>query len=160
MSQVRVADRPGFVSAASGPPRLPGRTALSSHQGCCDNPARRSCTSLDSQRLTRTGVSWRTRQQSTATTVPLNGLQVPRRAALAPRSGVTGDLAVYIHRRRRQESSRGHRSFQLEAPRRIVSLGACLVPSRSGALHDAEDGASLCPRPAYAGKGVVSTLLY
>ena len=36
-------------------------------------------------------------------------------------------------------------SASMEAQRRIVSLGACLVPSRSGALHDAEDGASLCP---------------
>ena len=48
---------------------------------------------------------------------------------------------------------RGHRSFYLEAPRRIASLEACLVPSRPDALRDAEDSASRRPRPEYAGKG-------
>jgi hypothetical protein len=57
-------------------------------------------------------------------------------------------------------ASRGHRSFHLEAPRRIVSLGDCLVQSRPGALRDAEDSASRRPRPEYAGKGAVPTLLY
>ena len=52
-----------------------------------------------------------------------------------------------------EDVSRGHRSFYLEAPRRIASLEACLVPSRPDALRDAEDSASRRPRPEYAGKG-------
>jgi hypothetical protein len=60
----------------------------------------------------------------------------------------------------RARASRGHRSFHLEAPRRIIKLGACLVPSRPGALRDSEDSANRRPRPSPPAKEVVPTLLY